>query len=141
MVIRHITNGVLPPPAKCGSCGYGSNERNYYWFKQPRREQLLLCDTCMNEVASLPDSGFVSQETYQDILTNNLRLQKENERLELATTGFTTGFNHLVRDFLGELGQSEEHPKKPRTVKHVAARDEGEPIVAPDAADDSFAGV
>jgi hypothetical protein len=105
-VIRLITDGALPHPAKCASCGYGGLARAYFWFKYKEKwGQVLLCTDCMREAASLSD--FVAQSTYDFVLQDNARLRNENARLVSASAVFRERFATLVADFLIDLSSED----------------------------------
>lgn len=124
-MIKLITDGGLPAPAKCCSCGYGGNERFYFWFKYKEKwGQVLICTTCMNEAASLQQTDFVQMDMYKALLSDNDRLQEENGKLELAADRFRVGLDQLVADFRHDLNGPVEPDEVPITESQLAAIDE-----------------
>ena len=107
-MIKLITDGALPHPAKCIVCGFSGQTRNYYWFKYKEKwGQVLICTTCMCEAATLDDS-FVPAGVFKEVQQVNFELRAENDRLELATERFTDRFAALVAEFLSDIGGGPE---------------------------------
>jgi len=103
-MIKLITDGALPHPAKCIVCGFSGQTRNYYWFKYKEKwGEVLICTTCMCEAATLDDS-FVPAGVFKEVQQVNFELRAENDRLELATERFTDAFAGLVTNFLSDIG-------------------------------------
>ena len=113
-MIELITNGALPRPAKCLSCGYSGPDRYYFRFQAfiPRLGQVLLCTAkpesddqtgCMNEAARRFELGFVERVEINRLLSENTTLRNQNERLAVATNKFTDSFADLVSGFLSDI--------------------------------------
>lgn len=109
MVIRLILDGALPHPARCVACGYSGNERYYFFFKYKEKwGQVLLCTTCMNEAASLPDTDFVSMKSHNALLDELISLRKKNERLAGILANFRSQFDSIVDDLVVGLDHANE---------------------------------
>lgn len=129
-MIKLITDGALPHPAKCCACGYGGNERFYFWFKYKEKwGQVLICTVCMNEAALLDEVGFTSRKTTDELKAENERLSGLAERFEPAVVNFLAGFADLTGNFTAVLNGG-YNPGAAADVSEEPAEPEFAPIAA-----------
>lgn len=108
-MIKLITDGALPHPAKCVACGYGGNERFYFWFKYKEKwGQVLICTTCMSEAASMPETDFVSMDSHNALLDELIDLRKKNERLAELLSSFRSSFDSIVDSLVAGIDHAND---------------------------------
>lgn len=113
-MIELITNGALPKPAKCLSCGYGGADRYYFRFAayMGKAGQVLLCTArpdsedqtgCMNEASRAFPVSFIERTAFDLATRNNAELRGQLDRLTVASNRFTDDFAALVSRFLSDV--------------------------------------